>query len=389
MSNSKEVKQSKKPHSKAVLAIFSVVIVALIAGIGVILYLAYRDPDFIHLIHPDFPEERPDPIYSNLSGLEISDANLNTSPTFCVQIPNGSSDGARPQAGLNDAAIVFEAIAETGITRLAAIFQNPNVSVIGPIRSLRPYYLDWDTPFDCTVVHAGGSNEALSAIAWGGQRNLDEDYAYMWREQNTDRLWNNLFTSPTKLLEFNANHDYNASHPQTFPRLTPQQTQDQLTQNQICLESSACELMSANHINVSFSQSYPHNSSYNYDAARNVYLRSHQDGEPHLTYQCLNSLQNPNTKTDCGDPVQVAPSALAIMRVQESTMADNYHEAIDTIGSGEAVIFQNGEVILGTWSKSSQDSQIVFRDANGDLIKFTPGQLWVSAVPQFGSVSWE
>ncbi len=380
---------AKKPASKAALIVFSVIIVALLAGIGVVLFLAYRDPDFIKINRPDFPEETPTPIYSKLTGLEIANQDLNQSPTFCVQIPNGSSDGARPQAGLNDAAVVFEAIAETGITRLAAIFQNPSVSVIGPIRSLRPYYLDWDTPFDCTVVHAGGSDEALSAITWGGQRNLDEDYTYMWREQGTDRLWNNLFTSPALLLQFNRDHNYLTSNPKTFSRLTPEKTQETLTHNQACIESSACELDSANQINVNFSQNYPHNSTYTYDSARNVYLRSHQDGEPHLTYMCPSELSSPNTKTDCGDPVQVTPSTLAIMRVQESTMADNYHESIQTTGSGEAFIFQNGEVIIGTWSKPSQDTQISFRDFSGHEIAFTPGQLWISAVPQFGSISWE
>ena len=97
---------------------------------------------------------QPEIIYSNFTGYEIADVTLNNSPTFCVQIPNGSTDGARPQAGLTEAGVVFEAIAETGITRFAAIFQLQDAyatlpdgqktmmttpGIIGPIRSLRPY----------------------------------------------------------------------------------------------------------------------------------------------------------------------------------------------------------------------------------------------------------
>ena len=72
--------------------------------------------------------------------------NANEQPIYCIQIPNGL-DGARPQVGLHRASIVFEAIAEVGITRFAAIFKNPvGAQAIGPIRSLRLYHLEWDTP---------------------------------------------------------------------------------------------------------------------------------------------------------------------------------------------------------------------------------------------------
>ncbi|MBQ3294010.1 DUF3048 domain-containing protein, partial [Candidatus Saccharibacteria bacterium] len=131
--------------------------------------------------------------YSRLSGEEIATEADNSKPTFCVQIPNGA-DGARPQVGLQDAKVVFEAIAESGITRFAAVFQDPP-AVVGPIRSLRLYYLNWDVPFDCTVVHAGGSVEALDAVKSYGVRDLSENYNYMWRSSanyTVQRLWNNL-----------------------------------------------------------------------------------------------------------------------------------------------------------------------------------------------------
>lgn len=332
----------------------------------------------------------PNPIYSVLTGLEITDASLNSNPTFCVQIPNGSTDGARPQAGLTEAAVVFEAIAESGITRFAAVFQNANTSVIGPVRSLRPYYLDWDTPFDCTVVHAGGSDEALAAINRGGQRNLDENYLYMWREEGSNRLWNNLFTSPAKLLEFNQSKGYTTSSPQAFPQLTPSAAALASDQLQACLNDPECAGTAevADVINVNFGNLPNYNTSYHYDATTNRYLRSYQSGNAHLVYLCPAELNQPNT-TSCGELVQVAPSAIAVMRVQEGTMADGYHEQISTINSGTAYIFQNGTVITGTWQKSAQQSQIVFKDSFGDPISFTPGQLWIAALPQFGNLNWE
>ena len=67
-------------------------------------------------------------------------------------------------------------------------------------------------------------------------------------------------------------------------------------------------------------------------------------------------------------------------------MADGYHEDITTIGSGPAYIFQNGTVTEGTWEKSSQSSQIRFLDAAGEPVSLAPGQLWIAAVPEYGSV---
>lgn len=384
---------NRKKASKKPTAILAAIFIVILLG-GVLAYFLFfrTDTPLKPNKNLNVGIEDPDPIYSNLTGLEISDESLNSSPTSCVQIPNGSTDGGRPQAGLTQAGVVFEAIAETGITRFAAVFQNPTSSAIGPIRSLRPYYLDWDTPFDCTVTHAGGSDEALAAIRQGGQRNLDEDYSYMWREDNTGRLWNNLFTSPTDLLQFNTDHGYATSSPKTFPRLTPAEAAAIVKQNlnPDCPEDTICDIAPpVNTIYINFGNWVNYNTVYNYDPETNTYTRSYQSGDAHLVYECPAELNQPNTNTECGDLKQVAPSAVVAMMVQEHTMADGYHESITTIGSGNTYIFQNGEVIEGTWSKSSQDSQIIFKDASGEIVKFTPGQLWIAAVPQFGSVSWE
>lgn len=369
-----------KKKSKSVIIL--IIILGLVAiGVAVVFLLIKpgENPDSIS--SPEFKE----PIYSKLSGLEITDTNLNSAPTYCIQIPNGSTDGARPQVGLNQAAVVFEAIAETGITRFAAIFQNPMSSVLGPIRSLRPYYLDWDTPFDCTVVHDGGSDEALAAIASGGQRNLDENFAYMWRDGTASRLWNNVFTSPSLLNNFASDKGYTTSNPKVFPRLAPEEAALEVLKAR---ENTAEEVYNyISDISITFSGYADYNTFYTYDPITNTYPRSFQTGDQHLVYNCPDSINQYDIAGSC-NLSQVAPSAIVAMMVRESTMSDNYHESITTIGSGKAYIFQNGQIVEATWTKKSQKDQIVFTDASGNIISFTPGQLWIAAVPQFGSVRW-
>ncbi len=335
-----------------------------------------------------------EPLYHPLTGLIADQLTAASSTNFCVQIPNGSTDGARPQAGLSQAGVVFEAIAETGITRFAAVFAGDvNTGVIGPIRSLRPYYLDWDTPFDCTVVHDGGSPEALAAVGNGKYRNLDEDFTYMWKENNPSRLWNNVFTSPGLLLSFNRDHNYAQSDAKTFSRLHPAQVQTILEQQQ----TSSCEdntedciaetFQPITHIRTAFTNLTDYIVNYYYDATSNTYRRSYENGNDHLVYDCPAGSGQQYTE-EC-NLVQVSPSSVVVMRVQESTASDNYHENIQTIGQGKVYIFQNGQMIEATWQKSSQKSQITFTDTTGAEIELNPGLLWIAAVPQFGSVSWE
>ena len=349
---------------------------------------------------PETPKENLKKYYSTLSGEEISAETENSSPTFCVQIPNGV-DGARPQAGLNDAKVVFEAIAEAGITRFAAIFQNPTATAIGPIRSLRIYYFDWDSPFDCTVTHAGGAPDAISALNSSTLGNLDENYTYMWRSDanaSLNRLWNNLFTSSELLKKYSEDKSRLSSDVSAFPRWTPEESELEKIKTQVVekldIDSEASgdtDELSPKITKISLDISYPtFNPVYTYNKETNSYDRSYASGVKHEVYNCTEE----NVKTpevDCGGLVQLSPKVVIAMMVQEGRQSDNYHEDISTVGAGDAYIFENGTVIEGTWEKSSKNAQIIFRDKDNYEIKLNPGQTWITAVPVSygGSVTYE
>lgn len=336
-----------------------------------------------------------DKVYSPLTGEVIADASLKTAPTYCIQTPNGT-DGARPQAGLNQAGVIFEAIAEAGITRFAAIYQNPTSAIIGPIRSLRIYYLQWDTPFDCTIVHAGGSGDALEAVSHG-YKDLTEDYNYMYRGTYGGRLWNNLFTTSSLLKQVNSDRGYGASDVKGFQRMTPAESNkarvDNLAEEKLNIVKPAKGNTSAlkpavAQIGLRFGGWGTFNVDYTYDAASDKYLRSYQTGAAHEVYSCPDGDIGGGNPEDACSLVQMAPSVVVAMKVQEHIASDNYHEDITAIGSGEVYIFQNGTAIHGTWSKASAADQISFKDESGAEIKLAPGQTFVSAVPDYGSVEY-
>ena len=334
-------------------------------------------------------------VYSFLSGISIPEDQLNM-PTYCIQVPNGL-DGARPQVGLTEAGVVFEAVAEAGITRFAAIFQNPKSAIIGPIRSLRIYYLEWDTPFDCTIVHAGGSSDALAALTTGGYRDLTEDYAYMYRGTHSNRLWNNLFTTSDYLNQFGSNRGYTSSDVKGFKHMTPEESQrqriDKLATNKLDItkpttSDTSSLVAETSSISFNFGNIPAYNVNYTYDIESNTYKRSYENGSDHNVYKCPDENLGEKNPEDYCELVQMAPSAVVAIVVDEKRASDDYHEDISTIGSGDAYIFQNGIAIEGRWQKATKNDQIKFTDNQGNEVALTPGQTFVSAISDYGSIEY-
>ena len=191
------------------------------------------------------------------------------------------------------------------------------------------------------------------------------------------------------------------SDPKTFPRYTPDEAKElaATAYKNAGLDGSAENTESSSEtdaekpqivplvseIAVNFGYTSTFNTVYKYDVDTNTYPRSYASGEEHLVYSCANTdKEEPSPKQDCGLAKQIAPSAIAVMMVDERLDSDGYHHVIQTIGTGIAYVFQNGTAMKGTWKKSSTSAQIEFADENGNTISFTPGQLWIAAVPNYG-----
>ena len=267
---------------------------------------------------------------------------------------------------------------------------------MGPIRSLRLYYLEWDTPFDCTIVHAGGADDALSAVSSGGYSDLSEDYNYMYRGTYGTRLWNNLFTNPTNLARFSNDSGKTSSNAQGFTRMTPEESNKSRIDNLVAEKLSITTPTDKNtselapkvtNINLNFGSSAIFNVNYEYDANSNTYRRNYGIG-PHQIYTCPGENLGERNPEDVCELTTMSPSTIVAMVVSERRAADNYHEDITTIGSGDAYIFQNGTAVEGKWSKPSRSDQIKFTDSEGNEIKLAPGQTFVSAIPNYGSVEY-
>ncbi len=306
----------------------------------------------------------PDEIYySRLSGVEASKDAVNR-PATCVMIEN--SPAARPQSGINEAGIVYEAIAEGGITRFMAIFQDTAPNYIGPVRSVRMTYAELAKPYHCSIAHVGGSDNALRLIRNNSEfRDIDQFYndkAY-WRIR-TRQSPHNVYTRFSMLDELNFNKGYRSSDFKGLARVKPDTTPEKPT-------------TAANKITIPMSAPL-YNPVYTYDANTNKYLRSYVQGGAHY------AADESGNKTQIAPDVVVAMSVNSVARKGEEQYAD-----YTTTGKGDAHIFQNGGVISAQWERTDANAELKFIDTSGSEIQLNRGQTWITLYPSNNKVTWE
>jgi hypothetical protein len=288
------------------------------------------------------------PIYSPLSGVATKQE-LADRPVTGIMIEN--SLDARPQSGLQEAGVIFEAIAEGGITRFLTLYQENEPSYIGPVRSLRPYYIDWAETFDASVAHVGGSPDALSRIRNGG-KDLDQFFnaSSFWRISSRASP-HNVYTSFNRLNSLNKARGYKTS------KFTPWTRKDE------------AKVLKNNAKTINFAISGPlYNVRYVFTKATNSYKRS-EGGVAH-NY----------TSVDGGKAKQLTPKVVIAMVMPYGIASDGHHSTYATTGKGRVFIFQDGGVVKGTWHKNGRSAQYKFVDKHGKVIALNRGQTWVTIV---------
>ena len=344
-------------HRIATMCICGVILIAI--GGAVAFVLTYRAPVADTAYHAP-AKKAPKPAekyYSHLNGIEVASKADLSKPVTAIMIEN--SPDARPHSGLKQAEVVYEAIAEGGITRFLTLFQQHKPQLIGPVRSLRMYYVDWLAPYQASVAHVGGSHASLQEIRNGKYRDIDQFFngSSYWRA-NDRRRPHNVYTSFEKLDALNAGKGYKSSQFTSFARA----------------DGKASDKPNATSIDVNFSSSW-YNTHYDYDKASNTYLRS-------IGGQASNDREEG----------RLAPSVVIALHVNETTvMEDGWRQSIVTTGTGKATVFQNGTVAEYTWRKNDRFSPLELIDAASKPVALNRGQTWIAAVPNSGGggVSWQ
>ncbi|MDQ4097599.1 MAG: DUF3048 domain-containing protein [Actinomycetota bacterium] len=290
------------------------------------------------------------PKFFPLTGLQATDAAgaANAArPAVTVKIEN--SRASRPQAGLDVADIVFEAVVEGGQTRFLAVFQSTDADPVGPIRSVRPSDPAVVAPFGGIVAYSGGIQRFVDAMRATGLENFDEDNAGDAFVRRSDRSApHNLYTSTSSL------HDKasDGSPPSKFAEFLPP--------GQAFAPPGAVPVTQ-----ITLVVGRTTTAGYQWDPASSTWARS-TDGQLHTA--------------ESG--AQIAPTTVIVQYVpyestgEVDTTGAPVSEA-KVVGSGDAVIFASGVMVNARWSKPNASSMTTWTDVNGAPISLPAGRTWV------------
>lgn len=303
---------------------------------------------------------------------------------------------SRPPSGISNADVVYEAVAEGGITRFLGVFYCGVAAGevnIAPVRSARVYFINWAAEYgeNPIFMHVGGANdfsgfgdtireaqalELLEKMGWRTPRGNDFDTIYdsgfpvFWR--NYERLGREVATEHTMMASLDA------AYKQAEKRGFDEREGAKLWSKGFDLwkfdDGDASSSPDAETISFKFWDNKPeYNVRWEYDKENNKYLR-YTAGKKHEDLETGEQLSTKN---------------VVILFVKERGPVDNnFHMLYTTIGEGDALVFQNGEVINATWEKDSAEGRTLLYDDKGKEISFVRGKIWFEAVPAGNEIDY-
>jgi len=324
-----------------------------------------------------------------------------------VQMIENHQD-ARPESGLSRADVVYEAVAEGGITRFAAVFYCGAVAnevKAAPLRSARVYFMNLAAGYgkNPLFLHQGGANNICSTcpggvkprseidptvntltlfdkLGWqGGPKgnNLDGGYNIgfplvvrdQYRLGSTPSAWEHAVVANLDLIwqdaqkrGFNYKDDSGVAWTQGFRKWLFQDGKTTTSSPVTNLKFNFWESMSGYDVE------------WKYDQAPNSYKRFN-GGKEHIDWEF--------------DKPQLSASNVVVIFVKETGPLDTEHHMFyQVIGTGKALVFQNGGVIAGTWRKATPLDREAFYDTNGKEIEMVRGATWIEVLPAGNPVTY-
>jgi hypothetical protein len=320
---------------------------------------------------------------------------------------------ARPQSGLQNADIVYEAVAEGGITRFMGVYYcnvvsgSVNKYDVGPVRSARTYFLDLASEYaDYPLyAHVGGANcsapkdpvtgrqsgpcttnkkaqaiEQISSYGWNNKGTWGDlsqfSLSYKACRREPERTGQVRDTEHTMYCSTNEMYNVAAERGLTNMTVVNKSSWDKNYRSWIFKQKDAPDTaVTTPKITFDFWPGYKDYSvTWDYDQAANRYLRSNGGQK----------------QSDFNTGEQLYTKNLVVQFAKETSKVDEHgHLLYDVIGTGKGMLYQNGIQQEITWSKANRVSRTIFKDKTGKEINFVPGMVWVEILPIGNTISYE
>lgn len=284
--------------------------------------------------------------------LKIIDENSN-SRNIAVMINNIKNVWGY-QSGVQDAHIVYEIIAEGGITRLMAVFKDQNTERIGTVRSARIYYLDYALENDAIYVHIGGSKEAKRDLNTLGMIHLQSEVTF--RDRSLGLAYEH--TAFATMEKINAQIEK-----RKIRKTTEQDNLLNYSIDEIDLSKKEGAIP-ANQVYISFSGSK--STTFKYDTEKKIY----------------NRFQNDIAHIDYVTKEQYTVKNIITYQVKNNSYDSYGRQSLDNIGTGTGYYISNGYAVPITWEKKSRKEQTVYKYLNGAEIIVNDGNTHIEIQPK-------
>lgn len=267
--------------------------------------------------------------------------------------------GARPQAGVEQADVIYEILAEGNITRLMAVFMHGVNQKVGPVRSARSYFIDKAMEYNAIYMHVGGSPGAKGDIAKLKIPSLDGmniGAPLFWREKHK-KIPHNMYSALDKIQLIAERKGYNRS--------------SDIAVHSFDQEDTTIEGERASKVTILYFPGYK--VSYQYSPGEKVYYR-YVAGAPHVD-------------ENSGNPLKV--KNIIIQKAAHKVVDSEGRREIGLVGKGEAIYISNGGYAPITWQKKDRRGITRFYYNEGNELKLNPGKTWIQVVPLNASITIE
>ena len=330
-----------------------------------------EEPDVSVIAPMPEPVPEPEPVYPYTNPLTGEGCEENIGLGRPVAIMFNNLEKALPQLGVGQADVIYEIVAEGGITRMMAIYQDiEGVGNLGSIRSARDYYVNLAYGHDAIYIHAGGSPQAYEAIKGWGVTAIDfvnGPYGDMcWRDP--DRRKNagyehSLLTSSENILEqmpdrFRREHKEGYQVGWNFSEETPAGGEP------------------VQELTVPFS------------TYKTGYFTYDLEKEQYRIRQHINSHDREYIDGMTGEAVTAANVLVLYTDVSNVPGDSAGRMSVRTTGTGKGLLLRDGQMYHITWQRDSKSDCYTFRYEMGTEVKLKPGTSYINVVGNYAEVQW-
>ncbi|HYH94163.1 MAG TPA: DUF3048 domain-containing protein [Candidatus Saccharimonadales bacterium] len=299
---------------------------------------------------------------ADLTGLSVDPDVAHRLP-LAVMIDD--SRAARPQSGFNAASIVYQATADGFETRYMLVFQEGDTKAVGPVRSARFFLAQWASELHAALAHYGGDQRTRRHIKHNPQMFTDVDGLGRgngaYHRIKSRRAPHNAYASTASIrrmaLKLGATELMSRRlHLRPFVDPSPEAGRAESQKIRIPYRTNVI--------------------TYRFERTTNRYLRS-IDGKAHI---------------DPADDERVTAANVVVLfqkfRIDTKIEPGHSRPDIKTLGTGKALVFREGRVVKGTWSKTGDTAPTRILDADGVEIPLVRGRTFIQVVPIGAKVSY-